>query len=139
MQIDDSSAPLICGVPVSVPRLAIPASPPVDSNLPQFGGQTAQPQQQEASDNEQEEQDPDVVLEAYPNERQQIEEFGRAYEAMHTPVDLKDIMAGYLPAFLTHLHAVKKLCKATKYDATVAKAIRDKTTGVINSRIVESL
>ena len=83
---------------------------------------------------------PDVVLQEYALERKEIDEFKRAYEALLTPVDLKDTMAGYLPAFLAALHSVKKLQKiAEKHTEKVQKAIRDKTVEVVCSRITEVL
>ena len=85
-------------------------------------------------------EDPDVVLEGYVNERREIDEFARVYEALLTPVDLKDTMAGYLPAFLASLHTVKKLHKlAEKLPEKATKAMREKIVSVIRMRITEVL
>ena len=57
-----------------------------------------------------------------------------------TPVDLKDTMAGYLPAFLASLHTVKKLYKvAEKHPDKVMRAIRDKIVSMVKLRITEVL
>ena len=62
------------------------------------------------------------------------------YEALLTPVDLKDTMAGYLPAFLERLHTVKKLHKlADKLPEKVTKAVREKIVSVVRMQITDVL
>ena len=75
----------------------------VSQKLPMFGG-GAQDESQDmvgvqAERMAEPDEDPDVVLRDYPLERKEIEEFIRTYEALMTPADLKDTMAGYFPAF----------------------------------------
>ena len=79
-------------------------------------------------------------MEKYDQERSEIEEFKRVYIALLTPVDdLKDTMAGYLPAFLTSLHSIKKLFKVEKHAEKVMKVIRSKIIEVIRTRVDEVL
>lgn len=59
--------------------------------------------------------DPEEIMAAHAVERNEIEEFGKAYEALLSPIDLKDTMAAHLPAFLACLFTVKKLHKVEKH------------------------
>jgi len=48
-------------------------------------------------------------------------------------------MAGYLPAFVTRLHAMKKLFKAERYSEEVVRAMREKIVIVVKSDVGEAL
>ena len=64
----------------------------------------------------------------------------RVYEALLTPVDLKDTMAGYLPAFLDRLHLIKKQHKlADKLPEKAGKAVREKIVSVVKAQISDVL
>lgn len=85
---------------------------------------TQNPQPQGVANLEDMQEDIDRMLQQFPNERSQIDEFEKAQAALLVPSDLRNVMSQHLGPFLAKLGEVSKMVKHGKYEPPVVQALK---------------
>ena len=81
----------------------------------------------------------DKVAEQFPTEREQINAYDKAQEALLVPQELRNVIGDTLNQYLDQLSAVNKMIKHGKYEQQVIEALKVMLNKVIEPKASEVL